>query len=216
MSLPPSSPAQQSLSLSFTLPSRHKVHVNITVHPNTSPSQVGHPLLFPSKAFAPEIYLDFPVTTAKLHCTQDTGYAATYGWIQFIYQDFKTSPDKAKWEHDPLPITEGSGSPFIWFGPEAQLFDAPFRSDRGESLDWTCHSFLAYLEDAVITKTIKPILGFEWGYVMQGGEVEIKELKLLDVSSAWEQQRQLLEEKFGEWKYEAFDKETKIVLAEAC
>nr|OQO20630.1 hypothetical protein B0A51_11702 [Rachicladosporium sp. CCFEE 5018] len=209
------SPQEQSLSLSFTLPSRHKTQLTITIHPNTSPSQVGHPLLFPSKAFPPATYLDFPVTTAKLHCTEDEGYAATYGWIQFIHQDFKSSAKETKWAHDPLPITEGSGSPFIWFGPEAQLFDAPFRSDRNEKLDWTCHSFLAYLEDAVMTKAIKPILGFEWGYVMNGGKVTVKELKLLNVGPAWEKQRGLLEGKFGEWKYEAFDGKTDVVLGEA-
>ncbi|KAK6438632.1 hypothetical protein LTR95_005170 [Oleoguttula sp. CCFEE 5521] len=130
-------------------------------------------------------------------------------------KDFKDSEAETKWEHDPLPITEGSGSPFIWFGPEAQLFDAPFRSDRNEELDWTCHWFLAYLEDAVMTKTIKPILGFEWGYVMNSGKVTVKELKLLDVRPAWEQQRGLLEGQFGEWKYEAVDREMEVVLSKA-
>nr|OQO29360.1 hypothetical protein B0A51_03142 [Rachicladosporium sp. CCFEE 5018] len=215
MSLSPPHPTTQSLSLSFTLPSRHKTHLTITTHPNISPSTVGHPLLFPTKAFPREVYLDFPVTTAKLHCTEDVGYAVTYGWIQFIYQDFKGSEVETKWEHDPLPITDGSRSPFIWFGPEAQLFDAPFRSDRSEELDWTCHSFLAYLEDAVMTKSIKPVLGFEWGYVMNGGKVTVKELKLLDVGPTWEKQRGLLEGKFGEWKYETFDGKTDVVMGEA-
>lgn len=196
----------QSLSCSFKVPSRHTTTVRVIVEPNKHPAKAGSSLLFPKLSIS--TFEGFPVCNAKIEATEDRGYAAIYGWIQFVREAPLSSPSTMMpsdlWEIDPLPITAHTDSPFIWFGPEPQLFDGPFRVNRTD-MDWTCWSFLTYINDSVMTKSVRPIVVFEWGYRIDSGNVTIKTLKFIDVHKAWEQQRELLQQKFGSWSFESID-----------
>jgi hypothetical protein len=58
-----------------------------------------------------------------------------------------------------------------------------------------------------MTREVHPILVFEWGFRIEGGEVEIRELKRVDVGEAWEVQRGLLEERFPGWRFRGVEGE---------
>lgn len=120
-----------------------------------------------------------------------------------------TETDTHKWEMDLIPISETLNFPLIYFGTEPRLFDAPFRLHR-EDMDWTAWSFLTYIPDCLMTKVVHPILGFEWGFRIEGGEVTIKALKMVDVQEAWEVQRDLMEKRFPGWTFGPVDREAVV------
>jgi hypothetical protein len=202
----------QSLLYSFTVPGRHFSTVRVTIEPNKNPEKTGSRLLFPSQHH--NAFISFPVCSAVVDTPTDDGYASMYGWIQMVretplntteipQQDPEirnTISHKQQWEMDSLPITAATETPFCYFGPIPRLFDAPFRATRID-LDWTCWSFLTYIGDCVMTREVHPILVFEWGFRIEGGEVEIRELKRVNVGEAWEVQRGLLEERFPGWRF---------------
>lgn len=193
----------QTLDLTFQVRHRHRTKVQVEVTPNISPNKTGCHLILPNE---PSAALDFPVCRALLNATDDVGYAATYGWLQTVLETPLPfdPPSQAAWDIDPIPITEQLSYPFCWFGPEAQLFDAPFRTEKRD-VDWTCHSFLAYIPDALVSKKVCPVLGFEWGFKISDGQVSIKRLRLLDIGEAWEGQRGLWAERFPGWTFEGVD-----------
>lgn len=77
-------------------------------------------------------------------------------------------------------------------------------------MDWTCWSFLTYIEDSLMSRSVRPILAFEWGFQIDCGDVSIKSLRLIDVRDAWEQQRDLLEKKFGSWSFETAHEDVQV------
>lgn len=178
-------------------------HINSADYNKTKQgSSESRPLpFFPEQPM--NAFLDFPVCNARVRSPDDDGYAAVYGWIQMVREaplDFQSSQSSDLWELDPIPTTANIDTPFIWFGPEPQLFDAPFRANRTD-MDWTCWSFLTYIEDALMSKSVRPILVFEWGFEIDCGNVCIKSLSLINVRDAWEQQREMLEKMFGSWSF---------------
>lgn len=104
-----------------------------------------------------------------------------------------------KWEMDPIPLTKDLNTPFVWFGPEPSLFDGPSRFECKE-LDWSCRSFLTYVEDGVISKDVIPILGFEWGFWVKDGEVFVKALREVGLD-VWDGHLGLLRSQFEGWKF---------------
>ncbi|KAG9852610.1 hypothetical protein KCU98_g9946, partial [Aureobasidium melanogenum] len=204
----------QSLLCLFKVPSRHITTVQVTVQPNKHPARVGSCLILPDQPI--NDFVDFPVCDARIKSTDDRGYAAVYGWIQMVREaplnSESTPPETSKlWEMDPIPIIADLDSPFIWFGPEPQLFDAPFRAHRTD-MDWTCWSFLTYIEDSLMSKSVRPILVIEWGFRIDCGNVTIKTLRSIDVQEAWEQQLEMLEQKFGSWSFEPVDGDLEVNL----
>lgn len=201
----------QSLTCSFTVPGRHLSTVYITVAPNSDPTRSGSRILFPEEQ--PSAFIDFPTCNATITTPEDTGYAAMYGWIQFVRETpldpANINPSIHKWQHDPIPITAGVDTPFIWFGARPELFDAPFRVNRTD-MEWTCRSFLTYLPDCVMERLVHPILVVEWGFWIRGGEVRIMPLRMVDVGEAWETQRGLLEEMFPNWRFGVKEKEVVV------
>lgn len=196
----------QSLSYSFKVPSRHTATVQVTVQPNKRPTDVGSNLILPEQPL--EAFADFPVCRAKVRAPEESGYAAMYGWIQMVREAPLNAASSTKrsdlWELDTIPILSDADNPFVWFGPEPQLFDGPCRANRTDT-DWTAWSFLTYIDDCVMTKCVCPILVFEWGFQIENGDVTIKALRRVDVHEAWEQQREMLEQKFGSWSFKSAD-----------
>ena len=201
----------QSLLCSFKVPSRHTTTVKVTVEQNKHPTKTGSSLLFPE--LPTDDFKGFPTCNAKVKSPEDRGYAAIYGWIQFVREaplsSQPTTIPSDLWELDPVPITAHIDGPFIWFGLEPQLFDGPFRANRTD-MDWTCWSFLTYIEDSLMSKSVCPILVFEWGFQIDRGNVTIKTLRLIGVQGAWEQQREMLEQKFGSWSFEPVDEHLEV------
>ena len=196
----------QSLSLDFSLPRSRAGSVTASVRTNRDPSNYGLQLLFPGHDMG--TFKGFPVCEASVSTLGMQGYGSIYGWIQMVRSGEPSNISAAPWEMDPVPILSGLNTPFAWFGPEPKLFDAPMRIGVQE-LDWTCHSFLAYIEDGLMSKDLKPVLGFEWGFELHNGEPKLKMLRELQLS-AWNEQLDLLESSFMGWKFSRYQDESRL------
>ncbi|KAK2782827.1 hypothetical protein FQN53_009593 [Emmonsiellopsis sp. PD_33] len=148
-------PGSQSLVLPFCVPGRSPAYVKVAVEADCNPQEYGLDLLFPTASHQPDDFVGFPLCHATVHSPVSRGYASLYGWIQLV-----KNTAQGNWELDPLPINQGLDTPFTWFGPEPQLFDAPLRVGIS-NLDWTARSFLVYIDDFLMSKAIGPILSFE-------------------------------------------------------
>lgn len=194
-------PTPQSLTLNFQVPDRHPCTVEVTVRPCDDPKKYGNHILFPETPLSK--FIGFPVTNAKIHSPDSLGYAAYYGWIQVTRDTPEVGRlDHAQWIMDPVPVHKDSNTPFVFFGPEPQLFDMPSRTaEPVEDIDWEARSYLCYVEDGLLTKRVRPVLAFGWGFWIDGGKVKVKRMREVDVQEAWEDCRGLFAKKFAGWKF---------------
>lgn len=195
-------PCSQTLHLPFTAPNRSPAFVDISISTNNDPKRYGFDLLFPNHPLSD--FVGFPICQANVHSTESRGYASMYGWIQItrVANDSEATKSSA-WEMDPVPMTAGLNTPFCWFGSDPRLFDAPAREGVRE-IDWTARSFLAYIEDGLMSKVVHPILAFEWGFEIHDGEKTIKPLKQLG-TDPWNEHRAFFTEQFPGWKFIKFE-----------
>lgn len=200
---------KQRLSLAFQVPDRSEASVEVIVEPNRDPKRYGLSLLLPDFSLADTSGL--PTCHAVLESPLSQGYASMYGWIQLVRSEKSQSEwedpipitTQNEWVMDPIPITSDLNTPFTWFGPEPQLFDAPIyrglkQTDR--QMDWTARSFLTYIDDCLISQVVKPVLAFEWGFDVRNGEISMKSLRRLELHD-WDGHVPLLRKKFANWQF---------------
>ncbi|PWY94338.1 hypothetical protein BO94DRAFT_613392 [Aspergillus sclerotioniger CBS 115572] len=201
---PPTTTTPQTLTIPLTIPNRAPLTLTITITRNTSPRDVGFHLLFPSTPITS--FLDFPICQATLTPSQPststpppTGYASLYGWIQFVRSQPPSEPpspslsskdtEKKKeietWTHDPLPLTSSTNTPFAYFGHLPTMFDAPAYPDATE-MDWTARTFLVYVDDCLMSRVVRPVVAFEWGFLVTDGKKEVKGVREVGVER-WEE-----------------------------
>jgi len=191
----------QSRTLNFQVPDRQPCTVEFTIEPCDDPKRYGNHILFPETPLSK--FLGFPVANAKVHSPKSRGYAAYYGWMQ-VARDVPElgAVGKSEWHMDPVPVHKDCNTPFVFFGPEPQLFDMPSRTEPPvDSLDWEARSYLCYLEDGLLTKVVRPILAVQWGFWIVDGKVKVKKAKVVDVGDAWEECKGRFETEFPGWKF---------------
>jgi hypothetical protein len=133
--------------------------VDVTLVPNLEPEALG------CRAAG----FGFPVCTATVSF-EGRGYAAALGWIQLVRSTDGSGPC-GQFEMDPYEPLGTLPHPFCWFGFAPTLFDAPSRVRR-DDLDWTAHSFLAFIGEP---HEVRVILGFSWGFVVREQAVVIED-----------------------------------------
>jgi hypothetical protein len=169
--------------------------VSITIEGNDDPAHWGLDLVFPG-ATDLSYCLGFPVCTAHVAFGTVAGYGANMGWIQVV----KSTDGGEAWEMDVWPANAGLESPFAYAGWKPTLFDAPAREDRKTHNDWTAQSFLCVLDDAVMTRRVRMLVAFQWGFVVRDGQIEIKRVQALG-SAEWQARLGLLREKYPRWMF---------------
>ncbi|PYI00314.1 hypothetical protein BO78DRAFT_434487, partial [Aspergillus sclerotiicarbonarius CBS 121057] len=195
---PPTLP--QTLTIPLTIPNRAPLTLTITITRNTTPKDVGFHLLFPSDPMTS--FTDFPICQATLTPSPShssiAGYASLYGWIQFVREQplspssstttppsSPKTPSKEIWTHDPLPLHATLPTPFAYFGHLPTLFDAP-ATPTARDVDWTARSFLVYVDDCLLSRVVRPVVAFEWGFLVRNGERVIKGVEEVGVER-WEE-----------------------------
>jgi hypothetical protein len=104
------------------------------------------------------------------------GYDAMFGWVQLVRSnDFADG----EFAFDALRHFEDSPSPYGFYGCRPTLFDAPSRDER-KPLDWIAHSFLAPLGIFDEDRLVQPLLGFSWGFDIDGAaQIAFKPIECL-------------------------------------
>lgn len=142
--------------------------VTIDYSVNDDPQRWGYHLL--------QLPYDFQVSRGcpVLRATVDhpaEGYGAALGWIQIVETRGPGQPDAIV---DVAPQMADSGSPWLAWAVRPELFDAP--STSHPEFSFRADTFLAYTPDCVITREVKPLCGFSWGYEVRGGEPSVTPL----------------------------------------
>ncbi|MCJ1388268.1 hypothetical protein MMC18_001113 [Xylographa bjoerkii] len=185
--------ASQVLRLPFILRGTEG-HVDVTVEPNSDPHFWGMHLLFSNVPMS--YFLGYPVCQATISYHKQ-GYAAVCGWIQLVKSTDGKAPNE--YEMDIAPVYRGLQTPFIYLGYKPELFDAPGRLERNEN-DWMAQSFLCYMEDAAMTRNVKPVCAFQWGFDSTMEGISLKKIEALPLK-AWDAHIPLLQEKYTEWNF---------------
>ena len=175
-----------------------KVAVSVTA--DRSPKEWGYDLIFHKRTPLDSVQ-GYPICIAKVSYA-GKGYAAAMGWIQFL--TFKGS-EEAKFTVmlDHAPFQKDIKSPFIYWGPNPTLFDAPSwllpDYSRRPGLNWRADSFLVASPDGVMTKSIVPIASFTWGYqTTQDGKVSVVNASATHLKD-WPRFSDLLRKQFPGW-----------------
>lgn len=140
--------------------------VRVSVSANRDPARWGFDLLGVEMDWHKAA--GFPVVSAEvLHDSE--GYAAWLAWLQVITVRDTGRPERDGTMVDRPHQLEGSDVPFFTSGILPRLFDAP--AQEGDDLDFYASALLAYTPDAVISRALRPVCGFRWGYEVRDGEI---------------------------------------------
>ena len=132
------------------------------------------------------------------HVTYDgDGYAAVLGWIQVVWMSV-AGEATARVMVDVAPSLVGSGFPFVSFGVEPTMFDAPSTTERG--VGWVARTFLTASPDRLMTRVVAPVIGFRWGYTLSGGEVALDVLASA-ATEDWMLTRGVIAAEFTDWDF---------------
>ncbi len=159
---------------------------------NDDPQRWGYHLL--------QLPYDFQVSRGcpVLRATVDhpaEGYGAALGWIQTVET---RSPEQQDAFVDLAPQMVGCGSPWLAWAVRPELFDAP--STAHPEFSFQAETFLAYTPDCVITREVKPLCGFSWGYEVRGGEPSVLPLRLGNLDR-WASAQPLLSRQCPGWTF---------------
>jgi hypothetical protein len=162
--------------------------VNVSVRPNTDPASIGCDVAA----------RDFPVCEAIVDSPL-RGYAALLGWIQLV--GTRTALNAPlRFGPDPLQLFADLDLPFCFHGINPTLFDAPYRRNRAQHLDWIAHSFLCTSPDESRPRAIRPIAAFRWGFVLDAGSIELVSPEPLPLGE-WAVHQPLMSAAYPSWRF---------------
>jgi hypothetical protein len=176
--------------------------VNVTCRPNEDPIAVGCHLWFdhvdPEEAAAWAMGL--PVCEATVEFSGE-GYVAMMGWVQFV-RSTGASDGGHGFDFDPIGMYWDLSTPFGWFGIAPTLFDAPSLAERPQG--WVAHSFLcvASFSWSAMTRPVRAILGFRWGFESNDTGIEILPPSVLP-EAVWDAHVPDLAGRFSDWRFDA-------------
>ncbi len=169
---------------------------------NHDPERWGFGLPGPDIPF--EIARGFPVIEARVAFPRD-GYAALLGWVQVVAHEVlvEGEPGKTVWvAPDIAPQSREANTPYLAFGIDPVLFDAPASTER--NLHWRARTFLTFTPDCLMTPVVEPLCGFRWGYVAADGAVTPVEL-VPSTRADWTEARRVLRLRLPTWTFGGAD-----------
>ena len=165
---------------------------------NEDPIRWGYAVL-ELKWAHPDLVRGFPVIQATVEHPAE-GYAADMGWLQVVrYESRDAGEGERATVFDVPPQLAEIEMPYAAFGVRPTFFDAPSTDRKDVSFD--ADTFLVYTPDAVMTRVIRPICGFKWGYQVRDGDVLLNPLSVADASD-WERDLPDLRRRFPTWTFE--------------
>lgn len=163
---------------------------------NDDPSRWGYPLLGLDSLV--ERSRGFPLVQAEVEVAAE-GYAAVLSWVQLVWMRDLDDDGPADVVFDRAPQLLDLDVPYVSFGPRPAFFDAP--STDARNVDWDAHAFLTYTPDCLMTKVVRGLCGFSWGYRVR--ESHPTPVQLRETGTAeWSAACHLLRTKFPSWTFE--------------
>lgn len=137
----------------------------------------------------------FPVCRATI-APPARGYSDMLGWIQLVDDSWHGGGFHA----DGFEPLGDLSHPFGFYGVSPSLFDAPHAN--AENFDFLAHTFLCGLGGKLLEfrREARAVLGFSWGCVKRGPEIEFLEVEPLPCE-AWDGHRDCLSQSFPIWSF---------------
>ena len=172
-----------------------RVRVSYVV--NDDPVRWGYPIL---ELDLTEAAAGFPVLQAEVGAFDGEGYEAVMSWLQIVWINNRDDGEPDETIFDRAPQLLDADVPYFSWGPLPRLFDAP--SIKGpQHVDWTAHSTLAYSPDGVMTRVVRPLCGFSWGYRLRDGKPQLTPITLTS-GPEWASDFELFAAEFPRWRFE--------------
>jgi hypothetical protein len=138
----------------------------------------------------------FPVMEASVEHSAE-GYGADMGWMQIVEYEVRDPGEEERVTvFDVPPQLSHTDMPYLAFGVRPTAFDAPAISSR--EVTWRANTFLTYTPDAVLSRVVRSVGGFTWGYDVVAGVVSVAPLAAAS-RDAWTALMPALEERFPNW-----------------
>jgi hypothetical protein len=147
----------------------------------------------------PEWAAGFPWCRARVEHPA-CGYAEVLGWVQLVDWDLMEGGEG--FLVDPFAPLGEIPHPFCYLGYAPTLFDAPHSDEAPAHSEFIAHSFLCGLgpESLAMRFEIDALLGFEWSFRIDEGEIAIGELAPLGPES-WDSHRGYLSRAHPRWTF---------------
>jgi len=161
---------------------------------NEEPTRWGYDLL--DLDFPLESVKGFPYCSASV-AFEAEGYAAILGWIQIV----QFSGTENNVIVDVAPQLIETGFPYVTWGLAPTFFDAPATvASKHKGLIWTASTFLVASPDALMTRVVQPVCGFQWGYTIPDDHPKLSPLTVASAAT-WEYACTILRERYPTWEF---------------
>src|SRR5215204_4535559 len=144
--------------------------------------------------------------SGQMSSTQATGTPPSLGWVQVVWMSVAGEPD-TRVIVDVAPQLIGSGFPYVSFGVEPTMFDAP--STVQQNVEWIARTFLTASPDRLMTRVVAPVVGFRWGYTVRDGDVTVGALNPA-ADDDWLEARAPLAAQFPDWEFLGASERTQL------
>jgi hypothetical protein len=172
--------------------------VRVRYGTNDDPARWGYPEL-ELDWYDEDLVKGFPVMEASVEHPAE-GYGADMGWVQIVHYEIRDPGEQeVVTVFDVPPQLSDTDIPYLAFGVRPTVFDAPSITSR--EVTWRADTFLTYTPDAVLSRLVRPLLGFRWGYDVSEGNVRVDDLVELG-PDGWRANRPDLHERFSGWVFE--------------
>jgi hypothetical protein len=140
----------------------------------------------------------FPVVHAEVDYPAK-GYGAVLAWIQVIDSTNLDSGENRKYI-DMAPQLEGLALPYYGFGIRPVLFDAP--STTARNMAWHANALLVVSPDCVISRRLRALCGFSWGYRVTDGKPQPVPAVIIQNPSTLSEEIEFLRAQHPSWIFE--------------
>jgi hypothetical protein len=174
-------------------------HVVVQLAVNEDPVRWGHHLL--GLEWDPPVPVGCPVMSGEIRYPGE-GYGAWLYWLQVVAYRDSRYPDYSGTHADvPSPL-HGKDVPYLASGVLPRIFDAP--ATDSDDADFSAHSLLAYDPNCNMSRTLRVLCGYSWGYEIREGTIAVQAPGLLD-GAGWAADLELLRAEFPSWTFEDDD-----------
>jgi hypothetical protein len=158
-------------------------HVLVRYGTNQDPERWGYPLL--GLGSLAETSRGFHVVQEDVEHDAE-GYGAVLAWIQIVRSDdLDSGAHTALVDHPPQ--LAGLDLPYAYFGTRPTFFDAP-STDASRNVDWHAQATLVASPDCVMTRRVRGLCAFGWGYRLREGRPDPLPVRELG-DPAWREDR---------------------------
>jgi hypothetical protein len=140
---------------------------------------------------------DLPFLRATI-ASKLSGYDAMLGWVQLVRSTDNAS-NGAEFEMDPFSLFAEIESPYCFYGHLPTLFDGPSRASR-EDMSWIAHSFLAVSPVRPVARSVRPLVGFSWGFDIRAQQITFLPPTAL-TESDWRDHLPVLRAAYPSWNF---------------